>query len=226
MLRDAICMAQVSLLIMLATFGGLNWRAAGALAGVTVVMAVGWFVAFPQGYHSMILAYLVNPEGMLLIPFLAARWLGFRGSWTSEEKETPPWQISIRVLLATMAAVAVSLSMATWLRRIPWIAEWGTDTRAWLVTTILLGGTDALICLTAVWAIGTRGAGIVKFLILICTTVFLAGWQLYSLRMDMYWQYAAFTSVVWAAVIFATLTVWRLCGWHIVRDVRKKPIAL
>ena len=224
LLRDATFLSQISLVFILFAFGGLTWRGLALLAGLAGAGAWVWSVAYPYGIQDLILDYLVWPECVLILPFVVVRLFGFHGSWAAHETEISPWQISLRVMLGAMAVVAVSLSVASWFRQFPWINQWGSDSRAWLANLVITGCGDSLVCLAGLWAIGTRGAGWVKFLVLICGTCCIAGWQLYSLKMDDYWQGAAVIAVVWAAVVFGTLYIWRICGWHLVRNMPATPI--
>ena len=114
------------------------------------------------------------------------------------------------------AVVAVTFAAATWMRDVPVIGVAGNDLWATLLTFAADGLSTTLLCLAAIWAAGTQGAGVAKFFVLVSIAVFLVVFQIYAFRMETFWHLPTFMSACWILVTCGSLYVWRACGWRVV----------
>jgi hypothetical protein len=216
LLLDSILPSQVGLLLIALAFADLTWLGAGVLLVGAAVTGFGWMIVYPTHLHSYALANFVVPQLIFAAALIGLRWRGYRGSWHAAASETPPWQISIRLLMAATAAVAITFAAATWMRDVAAIGVAGNNWFATLVTFAADGLSTTLLCFTAIWAAGTRGAAVAKFLVLVGIAAFLVVFQIYAFRMEEFWHLPTFMLTCWILVTGGTLYIWRVCGWRVV----------
>ncbi|QDU30704.1 hypothetical protein ETAA8_58520 [Anatilimnocola aggregata] len=220
LLRDAAFCAQLGLFTSVVFLGGLSWRTAVPFLLVGLLVGAIWIRVFPAEYiRDYVVPALLVPQILAVVCLLLAALFWVQGTWNAvETRDLGPLQVSIRGLLIATTLIAITLAGANWLQT---IASFYDGSPTYYVLVCLVDGFgSALLSLAAVWAIGTRGATVVKSLILLLLTAFLALVQIIAFGMADFWQYVAVYWGWYALLTFGSLWTMRLAGWQLIPSDR------